>query len=176
MAENPRPLFPLVFIGPMASGKTKIGKRVARALDAPFIDTDKRIVASYGPISEIFAREGEDYFRVLEREAVSDALGTESVVSLGGGAVLHPGTQADLAECTVIYLSTTAAAVKNRIRGPKRPLLKDGVSDWQRIYDQRRPTYEALAGIRFDSSTRPVDRIAGDIVNWVNQNWKSTNS
>jgi shikimate kinase len=176
MAEHEKPLFPLVFIGPMASGKTKIGKRVARALDVPFIDTDKRIVAAYGPISVMFAREGEDYFRVLEREAVVEALATESVVSLGGGAVLHPGTQADLAECTVIYLYTTAAAVKSRIKGPKRPLLTNGVSDWQRIYDQRRPTYEALAGIRFDTSTRPIDRIAADVVDWVNQHGKNERS
>lgn len=176
MAEHDKPLFPLVFIGPMASGKTKIGKRVARALDMPFIDTDKRIVAAYGPISEIFAREGEDYFRVLEREAVVEALATESVVSLGGGAVLHPGTQADLAECTVVYLYTDAAAVKSRIRGPKRPLLGNGISDWQRIYDQRRPTYEALASIRFDTSTRPVERIAADVAEWVTTNGKSTKS
>ncbi|MGO4691014.1 shikimate kinase [Glaciibacter sp. 2TAF33] len=173
MAGHQAPLFPLVFIGPMASGKTKIGKRVARELRMPLIDTDKRIVAAYGPISEIFAREGEDYFRVLEREAVVEALATEAVVSLGGGAVLHPGTQADLAECTVVYLYTNAAAVKSRIRGPKRPLLRNGVSDWQRIYDQRRPTYEALASIRFDTSTRPVERIAADIVDWVNQNGKN---
>jgi shikimate kinase len=176
MADFDKPLFPLVFIGPMASGKTKIGKRVARALDVPFIDTDKRIVAEYGPISEIFAREGEDYFRVLEREAVAEAIATESVVSLGGGAVLHPDTQADLAECTVVYLYTDAAAVKDRVRGAKRPLLKNGIGDWQRIFDERRPTYEALGGIRFDTSTRPVDRIAADIVNWVNQNWKSETS
>ena len=49
-------LFPLVFIGPMAAGKTKVGKLVARQLEVPFIDTDKRIVAAYGPIATIFER------------------------------------------------------------------------------------------------------------------------
>jgi shikimate kinase len=160
--------FPLVFIGPMAAGKTKIGKLVARALDAPFIDTDKRVVSVYGPIAEIFAREGEDYFRVLEREAVAEALGSEAVVSLGGGAVLHPDTQADLATCTVVYLSVDAEAVKVRIgNSRKRPLLQAGIEDWQRIYDARRPLYEELASIRFDTSDRPITAIADDIVSWI---------
>ena len=153
----------------MAAGKTKIGKRVARALVVPFIDTDKRIVAEYGPISEIFAREGEDYFRVLERAAVVDALGEHAVVSLGGGAVLDAQTQADLAGCTVVYLSVDAAAAASRIGGAKRPLLADGVDAWQRIFDERRPIYEALASIQFDTSKRPIDKIADDIVNWVRE-------
>lgn len=163
------PLFPLVFIGPMAAGKTKIGRRVARALELPFVDTDKRIVAVHGPIPEIFAREGEDYFRVIEREAVAEALGEEAVVSLGGGAVLNPETQTDLARCNVVYLSVNAAAAKTRIGGRKRPLLRNGIADWQRIYDERRPIYEALASIRFDTSNRPVDSIADDIVTWVRE-------
>jgi shikimate kinase len=162
-------LFPLVFVGPMAAGKTKVGKRVARLLEVPFIDTDKRIVAAYGPIARIFEREGEEYFRVLEREAVSEALGEEAVVSLGGGAVLNAETQADLAECTVVFLSTTADAVASRINNAKRPLLKNGIEDWQRIYDLRMPTYEALASIRFDTSHKPVDDIAADIVAWVRE-------
>jgi shikimate kinase len=160
--------FPLVLIGPMAAGKTRIGKLVARALDAPFIDTDQRVVAAYGSIDEIFAREGEEYFRVVEREAVAEALGTEAVVSLGGGAVLHPDTRAELAGCTVVYLSVDATAVKARIGDArKRPLLQAGIEDWQRIYDARRPMYEALAGIRIDTSERPVAAIADDIVSWI---------
>jgi shikimate kinase len=174
MTGQESPPFPLVFIGPMAAGKTKIGKLVAQALDAPFIDTDKRVVAAYGPIAEIFAREGEDYFRVVEREAVAEALGAEAVVSLGGGAVLHPDTQAELAGCAVVYLSVRADAVNDRIRGAKRPLLKAGIEDWQRIYDARRPIYEALAGIRFDTSDRPIAAIADDVVAWINLNGKST--
>jgi shikimate kinase len=169
MPAAERPLFPLIFIGPMAAGKTKIGKKVARALRVPFIDTDKRIVAEHGPIAEIFAREGEDSFRVLERAAVVDALGEHAVVSLGGGAVLDAGTQADLGRCTVVYLSLTAAAAADRIGGTKRPLLREGVGAWGRIFEERRPIYEALASIRFDTSKRPVDRIADDIVNWVRE-------
>ena len=74
------PLYPLVFIGPMASGKSKIGRRVARTLRVPFIDTDKDIVAAHGPITEIFAQHGEDHFRALERAAVAAALQRDRVI------------------------------------------------------------------------------------------------
>jgi shikimate kinase len=162
-------LLPIVFIGPMAAGKSKIGRRVARSLNVPFIDTDKRIVETYGPISEIFAREGEEYFRIIEREAVDWALGEPAVVALGGGAMLHADTQDDLRDATVVYLSVTAAAVQARLGGSKRPLLESGISDWERIHNLRRPTYESLATIRFDTSNRPISGIADEIVNWVQE-------
>ncbi|WP_370250091.1 shikimate kinase [Cryobacterium sp. HLT2-28] len=165
MTEHP--LLPLVLIGPMASGKSKVGRRVAKALDLPFIDTDTRIVAAHGPIREIFETQGEERFRALERQAVADAVAEDAVVSLGGGAVLDPASQAALARCTVIYLSVSANAVRARIGGGKRPLLKDGLADWKRIYAERRPLYEALANVRFDTSHRPLDVIARDVVKWV---------
>ena len=166
--DTDAPIYPLVFIGPMASGKSKIGRRVARTLRVPFIDTDKDIVAAHGPITEIFARHGEEHFRALERAAVAAALQRErAIVSLGGGAVLDPATRADLRAATVISLSTTADAVRNRTKNAKRPLLAAGPDAWQQIYDERRPLYEALASITFDTSTRPVDAIAADIVKWV---------
>ena len=166
--DTDAPIYPLVFIGPMASGKSKIGRRVARTLRVPFIDTDKDIVAAHGPITEIFARHGEEHFRALERAAVAAALQRErAIVSLGGGAVLDPATRADLRRATVISLTTTAEAVRNRTKNAKRPLLAAGPDAWQRIYDERRPLYEALASIHFDTSTRPVDAIAADIVKWV---------
>lgn len=169
MTDLAQSVLPLVFIGPMAAGKTRIGKRVAAQLAVPFIDTDKRVVAEHGPIADIFATDGEAAFRALERAAVVEALATESVVSLGGGAVLDQDTQADLAECTVVFLSATAEAVESRIKGGKRPLLKDGTADWQRIFDERRPIYEALASIHIDTSPRPIDEIVDEIVAWARE-------
>ncbi|WP_411720150.1 shikimate kinase [Mycetocola sp.] len=158
---------PLILIGPMGAGKTKIGRRVARALAVPFIDTDKRIVADHGPINEIFANHGEPVFRELERDAVAAALAEPAVVSLGGGAVLHAETQRDLADRTVVLLTVSGEAVAARIKTGKRPLLKNGAADWQRIYDERRPIYEQLATISFDTSSEPIERIADKIADWA---------
>lgn len=169
MAEPGGPLFPLVFIGPMAAGKTAVGERVARLLEVPFIDTDARIEAAYGPIPTLFEREGEDYFRVIEREMVAEALTEEAVVALGGGAVLDRDTRADLRECTVVLLSTTAEAVRSRLDAASRPLLRNGIADWQRIADERLPVYEELASIRFDTSDAGADDIAADIVAWIKE-------
>ncbi|PFG31309.1 shikimate kinase [Paramicrobacterium agarici] len=158
---------PLVFIGPMGSGKTRIGRRVAKALGERFIDTDKSIVTEHGPISAIFEEHGEEYFRGLERRAVAEALTAKAVISLGGGAVVDVETQRLLEGHTVIELTVTAEAVLARMDTSKRPLLKNGPEAWERIYDERRAVYARLATATFDTSSGPISRIADDIVAWV---------
>jgi shikimate kinase len=151
----------------MGAGKTRIGRRVAKALDVRFFDTDKMIVAEHGPIPEIFESRGEAVFREFEKEAVATALAERAVVSLGGGAVLHPQTREALTGHTVVLLNATAEAVAARINTSKRPLLKNGTGDWQRIYDERRAIYEELATTTFDTSTEPIERIAENIATWA---------
>jgi shikimate kinase len=157
----------VVLVGPMGAGKTRVGKRVARMLDAGFIDTDRLVVAEHGPIAEIFAEHGEPYFRGLERDAVIRALGTDGVVSLGGGAVLDAATQADLAEQRVVFLTVSARAVEGRLGEGKRPLIRDGVNDWQRIFDERREIYERLSDLTIDTSHHPYDQIAQEVAEWA---------
>jgi len=160
----------LVIIGPPGAGKTKVGKRVARRLGVPFTDTDKKIVAEHGPIAEIFAEHGEPRFRAIEREHVERALAGEGVVSLGGGAVLDPRTQADLHERLVALITVSAEAVGERLQGEKRPLLASGgVAAWKALLEQRRPLYEALARRSFDSSSRPMDAVADEVVAWLRE-------
>lgn len=157
----------LALIGAPGAGKTRLGKRVARLLRIEFIDTDKRIVAVHGPIAQIFEQQGEAHFRELERAAVAEALREPAVVSLGGGAVLDPRTQADLAACRVAQLTVSAEAVEERIGGGKRPLLKDGLEAWIRLVEARREIYERLATRSWDTSAMPLDDIAGEIADWV---------
>jgi shikimate kinase len=159
---------PVVFIGPMAAGKTKVGRRVARLLGTEFIDTDKVVADQNGPIPAIFAEHGESYFRVLERAAVVSALGSDRVVSFGGGAVLDPATQADLADHRVAYLSVNAEAVAFRIDDTSRPLVQSGgVAEWERIYAVRRPLYESLADFEIDTSTGAFDAVSEEVVAWL---------
>jgi shikimate kinase len=157
----------VVLIGAPGSGKTRIGKRVARLLDVPFIDTDKRIVADHGSIAEIFAERGEPFFRELERAAIVEALHERAVLSVGGGAVMHPQTQQDFAEQRVVRLTVSPEAVVSRITGGKRPLLASGIDAWKQIVEIRRPVYEALADKTWDTSSRPIDHIAQEIADWV---------
>lgn len=157
---------PVVLIGPMGAGKTRIGKRVARILHTGFVDTDKVIVAEHGAIPEIFATQGEAHFRALERAAVVSALAGNDVVALGGGAVLDDQTRADLTSHRVVLVTVTAEAVAPRIANSRRPLLRDGLTDWERIYAERRHLYEQLAGLTVDTSHRPIDAVAQEVATW----------
>ena len=157
----------LVLIGPMGSGKSKLGRRVARILGKPFIDTDKVVVAGHGAISDLFASFGEAHFRALERVAVEDALAQDAVVALGGGAILNEDTRADLADRRVALITVTPEAVAARITGTKRPLLTGGIASWIEIMDARREIYESLATGTWDTSARPLDAIAMEIADWT---------
>jgi shikimate kinase len=157
----------IVLIGPMGSGKTKLGKRVAAILGKPFVDTDRMIVAEHGTIAQLFAEFGEEHFRALERVAVEDALAQDAVVALGGGAILDERTQADLVDRRVALITVSAEAVAPRIVGTKRPLLAGGVDAWKQILDSRREIYERLATRVWDTSSRPLVGIAFEIADWA---------
>jgi shikimate kinase len=158
---------PVVLIGPMGAGKTRIGKRVARILGTGFVDTDKVVVAENGPIPELFTTKGEAHFRALERAAVVGALAGDDVVALGGGAILDAETRADLGSHRVVLVTVSAEAVAPRIADARRPLLRDGLADWECIYAERRPFYEQLARFTVDTSHRPIDAVAQEVVAWV---------
>ena len=157
----------VVLVGPMGAGKTRVGKRVARMLDVDFTDTDKAIVAEHGSIADLFAERGEPYFRALERATVVTALATGGVVSLGGGAVMDPATLADLEGHRVVFLTVTARAVERRLGDGKRPLIRDGIRDWRRIFDERRSLYERVSDLEIDTSHRTYDSIAEEVAEWA---------
>ncbi|WP_110588911.1 shikimate kinase [Microbacterium suaedae] len=159
----------LVFIGPMGSGKSSIGRRVAKRLGVSFTDTDSLIVAEHGRISDLFAARGEAEFRRLEREAVRRALREGGVVALGGGAVLDPDTRSDLAAHLVVLLTVSDRTVASRIRGAKRPLLNQGdpLEEWRRIAAERRPIYEELADITYDTSRGPLREVVEGAAAWA---------
>lgn len=160
---------PIVLIGPMGAGKTRVGKRLAKALGVRFIDTDAVIQSEHGVIQRIFDEHGEAHFRGLERDAVADALAQPAIVSLGGGAVLDEHTQQDLTEARVVLLTVTAEAVLARANLDKRPLLKDDPGAWTRIAEARRPIYERLATVTFDTSHRPIQGIVDELVVWAKE-------
>ncbi len=168
MSDSPHPVR-AVFIGPMASGKSKLGKRVAREIGAPFHDTDKMVVAAHGDIPTIFATHGEDQFRVWEREAVVEALRLGGVVSLGGGAILNQQTRSDLTDQPVIYLHITRDAVQHHLSTSTRPLLADGIDAWERIFNERRALYEAVATVDFDTSSAHAENLTRQVAGWIHQ-------
>jgi shikimate kinase len=158
----------IVFIGPSGAGKSRLGKRVARLLGLPFTDTDRMIIAEQGPIAQIFQQHGEAHFRSLERDAVIRGLQGDGILSLGGGAVLDPDTQRDLADHRVVFLTITPEAVARRLAGDTdRPLVRNGVEDWVALNAPRWEIYERLADATFDTSHRPNDELAKEVAAWL---------
>ncbi|NDC47826.1 MAG: shikimate kinase [Micrococcales bacterium] len=142
----------ILLVGPMGVGKTTIGKKLAKRLELPFIDTDQRIVSEHGEISEIFENQGEKEFRRIEEEVLSEVVKESAVISTGGGAVLSQRNQDLMKQATVVYLATDGKHIASRLSKGKRPLLKNGFSDWKEIYAARKPIYLEVATIVVDTS------------------------
>ena len=159
----------VVLVGPMGVGKTTIGKKLAKKLEIPFIDTDVLITKRHGEIPKLFRELGESVFREFEESCVLEAIAAPAVVATGGGAVLSEHTRAALSEAKVVYLSTDGKHMAARLAGGNRPLLKDGVADWRRIYESRRELYEQVADLTVDTSGKPLKSIVEEIAKGLEQ-------
>lgn len=153
----------VVLVGPMGVGKTTIGKKLAKRLQLEFVDTDVMIAKRHGEIPTIFAEQGEPKFREFEETCVLEAIVSPAVVATGGGAVLSEHTRAALSEAKVVYLATDGKHMASRLAGGNRPLLKDGLADWRRIYESRRDLYEQVADITVDTSGKPLTSLVEEI-------------
>lgn len=146
----------IVLVGPMGVGKTTVGRKLAKALGMTFVDTDALIVSEHGPIPEIFEAQGEPAFRLLEEQALAEAISKPGVVATGGGVVLSELSRQRLTDATVIYLATDGKHISSRLQHGSRPLIQDGLADWRRIYEQRKPIYESVANYEIDTSGQPL--------------------
>jgi shikimate kinase len=155
---------PILLIGPMGVGKTTVGKKLAKALSVGFIDTDKEVVRSHGQIPRIFSEHGEKYFRELESEALKRSLNSAGVIATGGGIVLSPENQVILSQNFVVYLSTNGMHMRSRLLARPRPLLRNGMDDWRRIYEERRAQYEKLSTVQIDTSGKSLGSVVDEIM------------
>ena len=154
----------------MGAGKSAVGRRLAERLQRPFEDTDERIAAAAGAsVAEIFAREGEEHFRRMERDAIESLAGRECVVALGGGAVAQPGAAERLgATGTVVYLRARPETLLQRVgEAGSRPLLRgldaeERLARLRGLLDERREAY-ASAKLVVDTDTLSVGAVADRI-------------
>lgn len=148
-----------VLVGLPGSGKSTIGRWVAKALGVGLLDTDVAIEQRTGrSIADIFATDGEQEFRRIEEDVVRAALADhDGVLSLGGGAVTSPGVRAALAGHTVVYLEISAAEGVRRTGGNTvRPLLAgpDRAEKYRALMAKRAPLYRRVATMRVDTNRR----------------------
>jgi shikimate kinase len=155
----------LVLVGPPGSGKTTVGRVLARRLGVSFTDVDAVIVERIGkPIAAMFTEDGEDAFRALEREIVADALATaDGVLALGGGSVLAASTRERLRGHRVVLLWVGLAdGLRRTGMSTARPLLA-GVNPratYKALLDARAPLYREVATLEVDTSRRSANQVA----------------
>ena len=158
-----------VLIGLPGSGKSTIGRRLAKAMDLSVLDTDAVIEQRSGrSIAEIFSAEGEAGFRRIEEQVIREALEThDGILSLGGGAVTTPGVRDALAGHNVIYLEISAAEGIRRTGGSVvRPLLAgpDRAERYRELMSERVPLYRRVATIRINTNRRNPGAVVRHII------------
>jgi shikimate kinase len=165
----------VVLVGMMGSGKTAVGRALAARLQVPFLDSDAAIEeAAHSTIAEIFARDGEPFFRDRESEVISRLLsGPPAIVSTGGGAFMSERNRRVIAEKGVaLWLDADLDTLWERVRHKdSRPLLRtaDPRATLAEIYGERVPVYrladlQVKAEPRFsidDTASRAVAVLAG---------------
>jgi shikimate kinase / 3-dehydroquinate synthase len=160
----------IFLVGLMGSGKTTIGRLLARRLGRRFVDSDHAIEARTGAsIPWIFEIEGEASFRRREAEMIRELTGQEGIVlATGGGAVLDPASRALLAERgTVIYLRAGIGSILQRTSHDKnRPLLQtaDPRRKLEQLLAQREPLYREIADLVIDTGRPNVQSMVQTIL------------
>jgi shikimate kinase len=157
----------VAIVGYMGSGKTTLGRLLARAMSLEFVDLDRAIVKRAGKgIPEIFAEHGEKHFRDLEHRALFQALdgGTPSVVACGGGTVVRPDNRTLLREVTTVFLREDTDVLYRRARGAGRPLRAASREEFGLRYAQRLPLYKEVADLEVEADGRPPAKVAEEVL------------
>jgi shikimate kinase len=154
-----------VLVGFMGAGKTTVGHILAEKLGQPFVDSDVLIEQRLGrEIRDIFATEGEAFFREIEHATVADLVrGPEAVIALGGGAVEDPRTREVLRDASVIYLRVGYDEALSRVSSDEfRPMLAR--PDLEEVYKRRLLAYEDVSVLTIDTDGRQPDAVAAEVL------------
>lgn len=157
-------------IGLPGSGKSAVGRQLARRLNARFYDSDKVIEHRIGcSVREYFEREGEESFRDIEETVIAELSQLSAcILSTGGGSVLRTNNRQQLRRHTqTVYLHSSPEEVYRRLRQDQtRPLLQvaDPLARLKELYEHRDPIYRQTAHFVIETGKPTVVKLAGDIL------------
>jgi len=164
----------IVLIGYRCTGKTSVGKRIAKRLGIPFYDTDELIQSDAGKtIREMVDEEGWDAFRAQERAIIKKLPSSaDAVIAAGGGAIMNAENREVLRRngfC--VWLTADVKTIVERMRDDRtsdaqRPPLSGQSLEQEtaEVFEARKPIYQALADCTIDTSGKGIDAIADEIL------------
>jgi shikimate kinase len=164
----------VVLVGFMGSGKSSVGRVLARRFGAPFVDVDAWIESATGcRIRDLFAREGEPAFREREKAALREVLSVKGcVIATGGGAFADEENRGLLRSyAPVVYLDTAVETLLGRLAADLgRPLLRGGDREEvvRALLSRRVPGYRT-ADITVRTDGRTVKEVAGQVADWIDR-------
>ena len=165
----------IVLVGFMGTGKSVVGKRLAKQLNMEFVSTDDIVEKKENrTIAKIFEESGEPYFRKIEKEAVKEISGLDNaVIAAGGGVVLDEENMSSLRKNGVIIcLNAAPQVIYERTKKHKhRPLLNvdNPVQKIKELLDSRSAFY-ARADYQIDTSDKSIMKVTEDVVKAINAN------
>lgn len=161
-------------IGYRATGKTTLGRKLARRLGYRLKDSDAEVEKLAGKtIAQIFSREGEEHFRDLEEKVIAKLCREQDVVlATGGGAVLRESTRNRLAEAgAVIWLTASPETIWKRMQGDARnaetrPNLtaQGGLEEVVRLLAEREAIYSELATFTLNTEEMSPDELVEEVI------------
>ena len=154
---------PIALIGMMGSGKTTIGKQLAKELHLPWHDSDLFIEqTTHEQIKDIFATKGEAYFRKLETRALQTLLTFPGILSTGGGIIIQKENREQLKNnAYVIFLEASIQTLVTRIDDQNRPLLQNEPMEQKlrTLYDKRESLYRECAHDTIKTDHKTIEEI-----------------
>lgn len=163
----------IILVGMSGSGKSSVGEELASRLELPLIDVDVEIEFRQNrSIGEIFAVEGEDYFRQVEKELTLEALAQDGIISLGGGAVITDEIRAALESKNVVWLGVSVAEATRRVGLTRlRPLLLGDVRErLTKLLGAREHLYAEVARVKVDTDWKSVGEVVDEILRRLGEN------
>jgi shikimate kinase len=181
MRQSDPPIFDrmasVVLIGYRGSGKTTVGRMLAKRLGRTFVDCDDLIVAREGKsIREIFAAGGEEAFRRLEAAVIAElASKADQVIAVGGGAVLREENRRALASHFIIYLRCEPGVLHDRIRNdpatsdnrPNLTSLGGGIEEIEALLRHREPIYRAAMNAELEVTRLSAEQAAEEVARLI---------
>ncbi len=157
----------MAIVGYMGSGKTTLGRLLARAMNSELVDLDHAIEQRAAKtIPEIFAEHGEQTFRALEHDALLEALHSETpcLVACGGGVVLRQDNRTLLRDATTIFLREDTNVLYRRTRGSGRPLRAASREEFEARYAERLPLYREVADFEVQVDGRQPSLVTEEVL------------